>query len=113
SLPAKRLGGIMAGGPAANYDYRGWRIRRHAGLSVLNPNYRIFRECEAITNFDGPAWQTIERRCARNLAVAKAEFSMVPRATDCVPDQQSLAKRTAIMRARSANREELVATPHE
>ena len=62
---------------------------------------------------DTPAGDRVERRRTQHLASAQAETSMVPRAANRIPDNQTLVQRTVVMGAGSANGEHLLAPSHQ
>src|SRR5690606_22718501 len=100
---------------AGAYNYEG---RTHIavgdvcvrGSPGVRPSLRYEQRFSAY--LDVPARHGIQRRCMQGLSRTQAETGVVPGATHRVFVHDTFAERAAVMRARSANRKNLITPPN-
>jgi hypothetical protein len=110
ALAAQRLGSAAARSAPTQNDDR----PRCTGDRKRRRNWRwlafLANKDHATLSLDAPAADRIKRRWPSRLAGAQAETGVMPRAPNSILDQEAVAQRPAIMRAHSADREDLLAT---
>jgi hypothetical protein len=112
SLPSQHLGCGKSGSPAADDHHTLGLCARafpRAGRAPVGGLDLLPHEQHAVALLHAPAGHRVERGRGDRLARAQTEAGVVPRAPHRVADDQTLAKRTAVVRACRADCEKFVA----